>query len=569
MIMIEKFLSLAKRFSFKGTYPGEPITVTRKRLPGLNAGRFVLVAFAFTLLVGLSQVALAGDPTGSATGTAKDVAAATSGAPTLQELAAEVGHTKIALNFVWVLAAAFLVMFMQAGFALAETGFTRAKNAAHTMAMNFMCYGLGMLGFWVCGYALMMGGVGSIAALGGTAPLNSEYTINIAGHTLGLLGTKGLFLGGDTYDVGTFALFIFAMVFMDTAVTIPTGAMAERWKWGSFSVYCLFMSMFVYPIFGNWVWGGGWLAQLGSQFGLGHGHVDFAGSSVVHLVGGVAALAGAIVLGPRIGKYSKDGKANTIPGHHMPMAILGCLILAFGWFGFNAGSTLAGTDLRISVVAVNTMLASAAGAASAMFITMWLHGKPDLGSMANGLLAGLVAITAPCAFVNSVGAVLIGLVAGALLIGGIIFIERVLKVDDPVGAVSVHGINGVWGVLSLGLFADGTYGEGFNGVSGTVRGLFYGGGWSQFVAESIGALVCILFTFAAFYGFFKVVGHLIGNRVPESVELEGLDLAEVGAVAYPEFYRPTPVGVPAEGPIEAPVSLPGLGDAVATAEASA
>jgi Amt family ammonium transporter len=521
------------------------------------------------ILLALPLVALAGDPTGTATGAAKDVAASSSGQPTLQELATELGHTKIAINFVWVLVAAFLVMFMQAGFALAETGFTRAKNAAHTMAMNFMCYGLGMLGFWICGYALMMGGVGAVAALGGTAPLTSEYTITIAGHTLGLFGTKGLFLGGDTYDVGAFALFIFAMVFMDTAVTIPTGAMAERWKWGSFVLYCLFMSMFVYPIFGNWVWGGGWLAQLGSQFGYGHGHVDFAGSSVVHLVGGVAALAGAIVLGPRIGKYTREGKANAIPGHHMPMAILGVLILAFGWFGFNAGSTLAATDLRISVVAVNTMLASAAGAAAAMLITMVRQGKPDLGAMANGMLAGLVAITAPCAFVNSTGAVLIGLIGGALLVFGVGFIENVLKVDDPVGAISVHGINGAWGVLSVGLFADGTYGEGLNGVPGTVRGLLYGGGWSQLGAEAIGTLVCVAFTFVAFFAFFKVVGYLIGNRVPANVELEGLDVAEVGTLAYPEFYRPTPSSEPAEeaGPASSPI--PALGDAVAVAKASA
>ena len=505
---------------------------------------------------------LAGDPNGSTTGAARDLAAATSGQPTLQELASELGHTKIAINFVWVLVACFLVMFMQAGFALAETGFTRAKNAAHTMAMNFMCYGLGMLGFWTCGYALMMGGVGNVAALGGTAPLNSEYTITIAGHTLGLFGTKGLFLGGDTYDVGAFALFIFAMVFMDTAVTIPTGAMAERWKWGSFTVFCLFMSMFVYPIFGNWVWGGGWLSQLGSQFGLGHGHVDFAGSSVVHMVGGVAALAGAIVLGPRIGKYTKDGKVNAIPGHHMPMAILGVFILAFGWFGFNAGSTLAGTDLRISVVAVNTMLASAAGATAAMVITIVLQGKPDLGSMANGMLAGLVAITAPCAYVNSTGAVFIGLIAGVLLVYGVSFIERVLKIDDPVGAISVHGINGAWGGLSLGLFADGTYGEGLNGVPGTVRGLFYGGGWAQLGAETIGTLVCIAFTFVSFYAFFRVVGYLIGNRVSEAVELEGLDLAEVGTLAYPEFYKPSPVTHPTEEPLPASLPVPGLDDAV-------
>jgi Amt family ammonium transporter len=515
----------------------ETVTPTKRVRPHtrLTASRGVLCALALLTLLALPLVALAGDPTGGSTGGAGDVTAATAGSPTLEEVAAEVGHTKVALNYVWVLVACFLVMFMQAGFALAETGFTRAKNAAHTMAMNFMCYGLGMLGFWVCGFALMMGGVGAIAALGGTPPLTSEFTIDIAGKTLGLFGTKGFFLGGDTYDVGAYAVFIFAMVFMDTAVTIPTGAMAERWKWMSFVVFCLFMSMFVYPIFGNWVWGGGWLAQLGSQFGLGHGHVDFAGSSVVHLVGGVAALAGAIIIGPRIGKFTRDGKVNAMPGHHMPMALLGVFILAFGWFGFNAGSTLSGNDLRISVVAVNTMLAGSAGAVAAMILTQLKYGKPDLSLMANGMLAGLVAITAPCAFVTSAGAVLIGLIAGVLLVGSVYFVEHKLKIDDPVGAISVHGVNGAFGVLSVGLFADGSYGAGLNGVATPVVGLFYGGGFAQLAAQAIGTTACIVFVFVSFYAFFKVVGLLIGNRVPAEVELEGLDLAEVGVLAYPDF----------------------------------
>src|SRR6266498_2777116 len=506
----------------------------------------VVVSFVCLLLLVLPIVALAGDPTGAATGAAKDVTAATSGEPTLQELAAELGHTKISVNFVWTLIAGFLVMFMQAGFALAETGFCRAKNAAHTVAMNFMVYGLGMTGFWICGYALMMGGVnapsafGGVASLGGLANMISEYTINIGGHALGIFGTKGLFLRGDSYDVGVFALFLFAMVFMDTAATIPTGAMAERWKWGSFIAFAFFMSMFVYPIFGNWVWGGGWLAQLGREFHLGHGHVDFAGSSVVHMVGGVAALAGAMVLGPRIGKYTKDGKVHAMPGHHMPMALVGVFILAFGWFGFNAGSTMSGTDLRISVVATNTMLASASGAIAAMVVTMLKNGKPDLSLMANGMLAGLVAITAPCAFVTSFGAYAIGAIAGVILVASVYFVEHKMKVDDPVGAISVHGVNGAWGVISVGLFADGSYGGGWNGVEGTVRGLFYGGGWSQLLAEIVGTVACFIFVFVSFYAFFKIVGALIGNRVSAEVEIEGLDLAEVGALGYPEFYRPSP-----------------------------
>ena len=494
--------------------------------------------FMFVLLFAIPLAVLAGDPTGSSTGGANDVTAATAGSPTLDELASEVGHAKISINFVWVLVACFLVMFMQAGFALAEAGFTQAKNAAHTMTMNFMVYGLGMLGFWVCGFALMMGGVGAIANLGGTAPLNSEYAIEIAGHAIGLFGTNGFFLSGNTYDVGVFGLFIFAMVFMDTAATIPTGSLAERWKWASFVLFALFMSMFVYPLFGNWVWGGGWLAQLGNQFGLGNGHVDYAGSSVVHLVGGAAALAGAIVIGPRIGKYTADGKVNPIPAHNIPMALTGVFILAFGWFGFNAGSSLAGTDLRIAVVAVNTMLASAAGATAAMIISLIKNDKADVGLMANGMLAGLVAITAPCAFVSSFGAVVIGAIAGALLVASIYFFEYKAKIDDPVGAISVHGVGGAWGVISLGLLADGTYGAGLNGVTTPVTGLFYGGGFGQLYAELIGTAVCIVFVFTSFYIFFKIVGALIGNRVPAAVEMQGLDIYEVGALAYPDFYKP-------------------------------
>ncbi len=533
--------------------------------------RAATLALVCMVFLATPLVAFAGDPTGAETGKASDVVAANAAAPTLQELAAEVGHAKIASNFVWILLAAFLVMFMQAGFAFCETGFTRAKNASHTMAMNMMVYGIGLLGYWACGYALQMGGVGAVAALGGTAPLSSEYTITIAGHSFGLFGTKGFFLSGDAYDVGVFGLFLFSMVFMDTAATIPTGAMAERWKWGSFVVYALFMSMFVYPIFGNWVWGGGWLSQLGKEFGLGHGHVDFAGSSVVHLVGGVAAFAGARILGPRLGKYGPDGRVNSIPGHDMPMAILGVLILAFGWFGFNAGSTLSGCDLRIAVVAVNTLLASAAGAVAAMMAITWVRGKPDLSFMANGMLAGLVAVTAPCAFINSTGAVLIGLIGGVLLVGATIFFEHRMKIDDPVGAISVHGVNGAWGVIAVGLFADGTYGAGLNGIAGGVRGLFYGGGLGQLTAGLIAIVACIAFTFTAFHVFFKIVGHVIGNRVSEAVELEGLDMAEVGVLAYPEFL-PVPAVAIAETevvPVVEALPSPILGEGLAVAKANA
>jgi len=503
-----------------------------------------------TLLVGLLWLpAWAGtpDPAGTATGTAADVIGATAGAPTADDmktlgdkeplavkLADVVGHNRIAINMVWVLFCGFLVMFMQAGFALAETGFTRAKNAGHTMAMNFMVYPVGMLGFWMCGFAIMMGGSGGAATIGGGSALANEFTINLFGKDFGLFGSTGFFLSGSAYDAVIFSMFLFQMVFMDTTATIPTGAMAERWTFKSFMIYGFFISMFVYPIYGNWVWGGGWLSTLGKNFGFGHGVLDFAGSSVVHMTGGVAAVAGAMVLGPRLGKFNKDGSPNAMPGHHIPMALTGCFILAFGWFGFNAGSTLAGGDLRIGVVAVNTMLASAGGAMSAALFMWFRYGKPDISMIANGFLAGLVAITAPCAFVNSVSAVAIGVIAGILLCYAVFFVERTMKLDDPVGAISVHGINGAWGMIALGLFADGTYGDGLNGVAGPVKGLFYGDG-SQLAAQSIAVLTNTIFVFVVMYAFFKILNKITPLRVPADLEENGLDMAEVAVNAYPEF----------------------------------
>ena len=488
------------------------------------------------------------DPSGAATGVAADLAGESPNAPSADDLknmakaeplAAKVadaaGHNRISINFAWTLICGFLVMFMQVGFALVETGLTRAKNASHTMAMNMMIYCIGILAFWACGFAIQMGGVGSLPTLGGGQLLNGEFSLHLFGKDFGLFGTKGFFLtSGNTYDVACFAIFLFQMVFMDTAATIPTGAMAERWKFSAFCVYGFIMAGLIYPLFANWVWGGGWLSALGANFGLGHGHVDFAGSSVVHMTGGICALAGVMVLGPRLGKYGKDGSARPIPGHHIPMAVTGTLVLAFGWFGFNAGSTLAGTDLRIGVVATNTMLASAAGGFSAMLF-MWLrYGKPDLTMSANGLLAGLVGITAPCAFVNSAAAVGIGLFAGVLCCLSVTFFERVVKVDDPVGAVSVHGVCGAWGVLSLGLFADGTYGDGLNNVKGAVKGLFYGDS-SQFIAQCVGTLTNIIFVFAISYAVFMLIDIVIGMRVDKEIEIEGLDHHEVAVEAYPDF----------------------------------
>jgi ammonium transporter, Amt family len=436
------------------------------------------------------------------------------------------------LNLAWVLIAGFLVMFMQVGFAMLETGFTRAKNAVNTMAMNMMIYPIGLIGFWLTGYAFMMGGVSSWPSLATTSSPSRELAITLNGHSWGVLGWSKFTLVNVAHDPASLVMFLFAVVFMDTAATIPTGAMAERWKFSAFFVYGFFVSMLLYPLYGNWVWGGGWLAQLGVNFGLGHGHVDFAGSSVVHMTGGIAGLAGAIVLGPRIGKFRRDGAIGLIPGHNLPMAVVGTLILAFGWFGFNAGSSLAGSDPRIGVIAANTMLASAGGALSAILYLWHRHNKPDVAMACNGLIGGLVAITAPCAFVTPVAAVLIGLIAGLLVVASVLEIERRFRIDDPVGAISAHGVCGLWGALALGLFADGSYGDGWNGVAGPVRGLLYGDA-GQFLAQLIGVTVNIVVVFGLSMAFFLIIDRTIGNRVIPEVEYSGLDSLEMGSEAYP------------------------------------
>jgi len=434
--------------------------------------------------------------------------------------------TAAALNLAWVLLAGFLVFFMQAGFALVETGMVRAKNAAHTMAMNVVIYGLGTAGFWAVGFALMYGGHALPLSLGGGS---------VPGRDVGgLFGTGGFFLAGAPHDAaGLFALFLFQLMFMDTAATIPTGALAERWKFSSFVLYGLFMSTVLYPVYGHWVWGGGWLSRLGANFGLGHGHVDFAGSSVVHMVGGFTALVGAWKLGPRLGKYRPDGRPNPLPAHNVPMYMLGTLVLAFGWFGFNAGSTLAASDANVARVAVNTVLASAAGGLASLFAMWKWYGKPDPSFLCNGILAGLVGVTAPCAYVAPWAAFIIGGAAGLLAVWGAFFLERRLGVDDPVGAISVHGLGGLWGALALGLFADGSYAPEthFNGVAGPVAGLFYGSG-SQLAAQVIGVVVNLLWVLPVAYGFFWLIGRLVGNRVSAQTEFVGLDVPELGALGY-------------------------------------
>jgi ammonium transporter, Amt family len=482
-----------------------------------------------------------GDPGGTITGTVNDIPVTDSKAGlTLTDVVNTVGQNRIAINMVWTLITGYLVMFMQAGFAAVETGLCRAKNANHTFMMNFMVYGWGLFAYWVMGFALQQGGCAPNTNLGGLSPLNSEFTIHfLGGKPWGLFGQRGFFLSGPAYDVGAMVMFLFQMVFMDTATTIVTGAAAERWKFLAFSISTFFLAAITYPLYGNWAWGGGWTSQLGVNYGLGHGYCDFAGSGVVHAVGGMTALAVSMIIGPRIGKYTREGKANPMPGHDITMVLLGCFILAFGWFGFNPGSTLGASgngSLRIGSIAVNTMLAGCTGSIASL-LYMWIRfNKPDASMAGNGLLAGLVAITAPSGFVNTVGAAIIGFFAGMLVCLSVEFVERVLRVDDPVGAISVHGACGLWGVISVGLFADGTsnYGGSWNGVNGSVTGLFYGDP-SQLVAQLIGCATLMGIVFTLSYVFNWLVDAIVGQRVGAQSELEGLDLPEMGALGYPEF----------------------------------
>ena len=395
--------------------------------------------------------------------------------------------------------------------------------------MNLVIFALGAVGWFVCGYAFMFGST-SVGVIG-MSTANTSWHIG----SWGILAHNGFFLGGGAYDVGIMAFFFFQLVFMDATATIPTGAMAERWKFSSFCVWGLFASMILYPLYGNWVWGGGWLAQLGTQGPKwGHGAVDFAGSGVVHAMGGVAAFWGAKILGPRIGKFDKDGNPRAIPGHHLPQAFLGTMILLVGWMGFNGASTFAASDLRFTVVITNTILAAAFGCLTTMGIMWKKFGKPDPSMTCNGLLAGLVAITAPCAFVAPWAAAVIGIVAGALVVYVVLIVENKFKVDDPVGAVAVHGANGLWGVLAVGIFADGTYGDGLNGVKGGVSGVIEGE-WGQLFSQLTSIAVLVAWCSLATIVFFKVLDATIGMRSKEEDEISGLDMPEMGAFAYPDF----------------------------------
>ena len=419
--------------------------------------KFAVIAAYILLILLLSvTVAMAGDPNGSET--YKD----------------NVAGLKIAVNFAWTLVGAFLVFFMQAGFAFLGAGALRVKHTVNYFAKSYMDFSIGALTFWAVGFALMFGGSKLYAGL---EDGNS------------IIGWSGWFLSGNAYDVSTMMFWMFQVVFAATAATIVAGACAERMKLQAYLIYSGIVTAVIYAIYGHWVWGGGWLATL--PFGV--GARDFAGSGVVHAVGGLVSLAGVILLGPRIGKFNKDGTPNAMPGHDVPMIVMGTFFLFFGWFGFNPGSTLAATDLRISVIAVNTFLAGAAGAVLVCYYTFFKTGKVDIALTCNGALAGLVGVTAPCAYIPTWAAVVIGVVSGFIVMYGIHFNEWVLKVDDPVGAVAVHGYNGLWGLLAVGIFADGTYG----GVSGLIVG-----NTSQIIAQVIDMAVVAVWAFGTGYILF-------------------------------------------------------------------
>ncbi len=402
------------------------------------------------------------------------------------------------LDTVWVLFTACLVFFMQAGFGMVEAGFIRAKNACNILTKNFLDFCMASLGFFLFGYAIMFGQGNGFTGLEGWFLKNAE----------------------SGADIPLFAFWLFQAAFCGAAATIVAGGMAERMKFPAYLIYSFVISALIYPIVGHWIWGGGWLSELN--------FTDFAGSTVVHSVGGFAAFIGTLILGPRIGKYSPDGKANAIAGHNIPLASLGVFILWFGWFGFNAGSTLGvGNGDLIARIALNTNIAAAMGGIFAM-ITVWImFGKPDLSMAMNGALAGLVAITAPCAYVEPWAAVTIGAVGGAVVVLGVVMLDR-LKIDDPVGAVPVHGFNGIWGTLSIGIFGKKALGLAYDG-------LIYGGGVIQLGIQALGVFTVVLFIIITMGIVFKLIDLIIGLRVMREEELRGLDIGEHGMESYSGF----------------------------------
>lgn len=401
---------------------------------------------------------------------------------------------QIGIDNMWLLIAGFLVMFMQAGFALVEAGFTRSKNTANILMKNLMDYAIGSILYWTIGFTLMYGD--SIS---------------------GLIGIPDLFYASDGYgsNYADYTNLFFQTVFCATAATIVSGAMAERTEFKAYLIFTIVISVLIYPISGHWTWGGGWLSQLGFH--------DFAGSSIVHSVGAWVGLAGAALIGPRIGKYNKQGKPNAIPGHNLLLGALGVFILWFGWFGFNPGSQLAaaGTENAVAIghIAVTTNLAAAAGAVAAMTVSWFRYKRPELSFSLNGALAGLVAITAGTNVVDPGGAIIIGTLAGTILPFAVEFFDKVVKVDDPVGAISVHGVSGAFGTLMVGIFH-------------TEKGLLYGGGWSQLAIQAIGVAIFFVWAFGTGLLLFSILKKLKILRVSKRVEQEGLDIYEHGETAY-------------------------------------
>ncbi len=411
----------------------------------------------------------------------------------------DISRVIVGLDTLWVLLAAFLVFFMQAGFGMVEAGFIRAKNTCNILTKNFLDYCMASIAFFIFGYAIMFG------------PGNL------------FMGFKGWwFLEGAKSGAGVplFAFWLFQAAFCGAAATIVAGGVAERMKFTAYLAYSFLVSALIYPIVGHWIWGGGWLAKLGFS--------DFAGSTVVHTVGGFAALIGTIMLKPREGKYNPDGSANAIAGHNIPLASLGVFILWFGWFGFNPGSTLSvGDGSLIGRIAITTNLAAASGGISAMIMVWRMCGKPDLSMAMNGALAGLVAITASCAFVDPLASIAIGAIGGILVVSGVVLLDK-MRIDDPVGAVPVHGLNGVWGTLAVGIFGKQSLGLAHDG-------LIYGGGIKQLLIQATGSLSTVVFILISMGIVFKIIDMTIGLRVSREEELKGLDIGEHGMESYSGF----------------------------------
>lgn len=427
---------------------------------------------------------------------------------------------KIVVDTIWVLITAKMVFFMNLGFAMVESGFARMKNCVNILSKNFIVFAVSSLGFLLLGWGLMFGDGNPLVGLKGLWFLAGADNSPATGSAY-----QGVYSAISWTGVPLFAKFFFQLVFCGTAATIVSGAVAERIKYKSFILFSFIMTMFIYPIVGHWIWGGGWLAAKGM--------FDFAGSTVVHSVGGWAALAGVLLLGPRFGKYS-NGRINPIPGHNLSLATLGTFVLWFGWFGFNPGSTMMADPMAISHVAVTTNTAAAAAIMSSTIISWIILGKPDLGMTLNGCLAGLVAITAPCAFVSIASSIIIGLVAGILVVLAVIGFDK-LRIDDPVGALSVHLVNGIFGTLCVGLFAQ----DKIVGVA-TGSGLFFGGGAKLLSAQLTGIIACGAYTFIVALIAWGILKATMGIRVSLQEEIEGLDIGEHGNAAYPEFLSRKP-----------------------------